>query len=148
MVDETLEQTVRRLAAIEEIKQLKASYFRCVDGKLWDEFATLFTDDLVVAFDETTSGAQGREQFVAAVERHFTGSVSVHLSHDPEVTVLDGDHAKGVFPMFDLVLTQPDSGYESHTGYGHYHEEYRRVDGRWRISRSALTRVKRDVLPK
>lgn len=144
-VAESLEQMVRRLADIEEIKRLKASYFRCVDGKLWDEFATLFTDDLEVEFEESTSGARTKQQFVAAVQRHFTNAVSVHQSHDPEVTIIDADHARAVWPMIDFVDSAPDSGYVSHMGYGHYHEEYRRVDGRWRIARSRLTRVKRVV---
>ena len=31
-----------RLLAIEEIKQLKARYFRCMDQKKWDEFEAVF----------------------------------------------------------------------------------------------------------
>jgi hypothetical protein len=146
-LDETLEQAVRRLVAIEEIKQLKASYFRCVDGKHWEEFATLFTDDLEVDFAESTSGARGRQQWLDAVQRHFDGSVSVHQGHDPEITILDEDRATGIWPMLDFVEARPGSGYESHKCYGHYHEEYRRVDGRWRIARTRLSRVKRVTLP-
>ena len=48
--------------------------------------------------------------------------------------------------MYDLVETPPESEYESHTGWGHYTEEYRKVDGRWLISRTQLTRLKREVL--
>ncbi len=33
------------LLAIEEIKALKARYFRCMDTKDWDGFAALFTID-------------------------------------------------------------------------------------------------------
>ena len=32
-------------------------------------------------------------------------------------------------------------------GYGHYHEDYRKVDGEWRISRSKLTRLRMDITP-
>ncbi|WP_326643029.1 nuclear transport factor 2 family protein [Nonomuraea fuscirosea] len=30
-------------------------------------------------------------------------------------------------------------------GYGHYHERYRRVDGRWRIQTMTLTRLRIDL---
>lgn len=30
-------------------------------------------------------------------------------------------------------------------GYGHYHEEYRKIDGRWPISRVRLDRLKVEV---
>ena len=33
------------LLEIEQIKQLKARYFRLMDQKRWDEFAQLFTED-------------------------------------------------------------------------------------------------------
>ena len=38
---------IDRLLAIEEIKQLKARYFRCMDQKKWDEFEAVFTPDVV-----------------------------------------------------------------------------------------------------
>jgi hypothetical protein len=142
-VDETLEQAVRRLTAIEEIRSLKARYCRCVDFKQWDEFASLFTEDLQVDFAESTSGAQTREQFVDAARRHFEGGLSIHQAHLGEVTFQDEDHATAIWPMFDLVEMPQSSSYESHTGYGHYTEEYRRVDRRWLIARTQLTRLKR-----
>ena len=37
--------TVQMLWDIEQIKQLKARYFRLLDAKDWDAFAELFTDD-------------------------------------------------------------------------------------------------------
>ncbi|MFB4273751.1 hypothetical protein ACBJ59_00535 [Nonomuraea sp. MTCD27] len=30
-------------------------------------------------------------------------------------------------------------------GYGHYHEEYRKIDGKWLISRLRLDRLKLEV---
>ena len=40
------------IADIEEIKQLKARYFRLMDTKQWDEWADLFTDDLDTWFED------------------------------------------------------------------------------------------------
>ncbi|MGB9302958.1 MAG: hypothetical protein ACLPXZ_03225 [Mycobacterium sp.] len=30
-------------------------------------------------------------------------------------------------------------------GYGHHHENYEKIDGRWRIKTSKLTRLREDV---
>lgn len=145
-MEENLEQAVRRLVAIEEIRQLKARYFRTVDLKLWEEFRDLFTEDLRINFAESTSKPMTRDEFVAAASRHFEHAVSVHHGHIPEIEIIDDTHATGIWPMFDLVETSPESSYESHTGYGHYTEEYRKEDGRWKIARTQLTRIKRVVL--
>jgi hypothetical protein len=60
-MDESLGQTVRRLPAIAEIRQLKARYFRAVDLKLWDESAGLVTPDLQIDFAESTSKPMTRD---------------------------------------------------------------------------------------
>ncbi|HEX3610236.1 MAG TPA: nuclear transport factor 2 family protein [Sporichthyaceae bacterium] len=144
-----LEERIARLEAVEEIRRLKARYFRCVDLREWDEFADLFTEDFLAEFGESTSGARSRAAFLAAVARHFVAGLSVHHGHEPEIDVLDADNATGLWPMFDLVESPADSGYVNHTGWGHYTERYRRcTDGRWRISRSRLSRIKRVELPK
>jgi hypothetical protein len=38
--------------------------------------------------------------------------------------------------------------YAGHTGFGHYHERYVRQDGRWRISKTKLTRLHTDNYPR
>ena len=44
---------LERLVAIEEIKQLKARYFRCMDTKDWEGFAEVFAPDAVEAIRST-----------------------------------------------------------------------------------------------
>jgi hypothetical protein len=144
-MERTLEQQVAWLVAVEEVRQLKARYCRAVDLKLWDVFADLFTDDLQIDFAESTSNPMTKDQFVESVRRHFTGAVSVHHAHVPEIEIVDDTHARAICPMFDFVDAADGSGYESHTGWGHYTEEYRKVDGRWYISRTQLSRIKRIV---
>ncbi|MGQ4599632.1 nuclear transport factor 2 family protein [Nocardia sp. R6R-6] len=149
MSDNDLEKTVRRLAAIEDIRQVKARYFRCVDLRLWEEFADLFTDDLEVDFAESTSLPKGKQEFLTSVANHFRSGWSVHHGHIPEIEILDDTTATAIWPMYDRVESPADSGYVSHEGWGHYTEHYRRcADGKWRIYRSRLTRIQRNVLPK
>lgn len=143
----SLEQRISRLEAIEEIKSIKARYCRYVDTKDWEGFASLFSADLVIDFGESTSHPQTREEFVASAARHFAKNRSVHQVHLGEVEIIDDTHARAVWPMYDLVeKTSADSAYASHTGWGHYIEEYRKEAGRWLCCRTQLTRIKRTVL--
>lgn len=149
MSDNDLEARVRRLEAFEEIRQLKARYFRCVDFRLWNQFEDLFTDDLEVDFAESTSKPAGKAEFLASVANHFVSGYSVHHGHVPEIDIVDDTTATAIWPMYDRVESPAGSGYVSHEGWGHYTENYRRCDdGKWRISRTRLSRIRRDVLPK
>lgn len=57
--------TLEQLIEIEEIKQLKARYFRLIDLGKWDEFAELLTEDCEQSWQpapgETADGGRGRE---------------------------------------------------------------------------------------
>jgi hypothetical protein len=50
-----------RLEAIEEIKQLKARYFRCMDTKDWDGFTSVFAPEarMDVSGEFSGDGADG-----------------------------------------------------------------------------------------
>jgi uncharacterized protein (TIGR02246 family) len=134
----------QRLLDIEEIQQLKARYFRLMDTKDWPAFGELFTVDAVMDADGYVQ--EGRATILAFLPRVLDGVVTTHHGHMPEITITGPDTATGVWAMFDY-LTFPGSGPpRGLRGYGHYHEEYRRVDGAWRIHRLLLTRLRVDPL--
>jgi SnoaL-like domain len=144
-MDDTAAQ-VARLVAIEAIKQLKARYFRFLDHKRWDDMRDVFTAD---AFVDTGYGepAHSGEAFVESLIRDVDPVRTVHHGHMPEIEVLDADHARGIWAMFDYVEVPGDGDRVAFFGYGHYEEEYRREDGTWRISSMRLTRLRVDPLP-
>ena len=129
------------------ITEAKARYCRCLDTKDWAGYADVFTRDAVL----DTSGAggpvvEGREALAAFVQASMGAAVTVHQVHAPEITMTGPDTADAVFAMCDRVIFPADRaaaiGITALTGYGHYHEQYRRCeDGAWRIARSALTRL-------
>jgi uncharacterized protein (TIGR02246 family) len=144
---------VERLVAIEEIKQLKARYFRCMDTKDWDGFAAVFTDDAVMDMrgemrDGTTEGdglVTGASSIAAFVRGAVDAVTTVHHGHMPEIDVTGPDTATGVWAMEDKLRWPEGSPIAALHGYGHYHEDYARRDGGWRIARTTLTRLRIDV---
>jgi uncharacterized protein (TIGR02246 family) len=134
---------LQRLLDVEAIQQLKARYFRCMDTKDWDGFGGVFTDDAVMDADGYVG--RGRDEIVASLREILDGVVTTHHGHMPEITITGPDAATGVWAMFDYLTFpgEPPSGFR---GYGHYHEEYVREDGGWRIRHVTLTRLRMDPL--
>ena len=133
------------LTAIEDIKQLKARYFRLMDTKQWEDWADVFTDDLNARIEDVTDDFIGRDRFVSSVSSMLADALTVHHGHMPEIEVTGPDTARGIWAMFDYVkFTNPERPVEL-KGYGHYHEEYRKgSDARWRISSLKLQRLRVD----
>jgi uncharacterized protein (TIGR02246 family) len=140
-------QAVQRLLDIEAIKQLKARYFRAIDQRRWDEFAAVFARDARLVVPEGDMVVDGRDEIAAAVSGALVGARTVHHGHMPEIEITGPDTARGIWAMFDHVdFGGADGAPVGITGCGHYHEEYVREDGAWRIARLELSRLRVDPL--
>lgn len=148
---------LQRLIAIEEIKALKARYFRCVDTKDWAGLEAVFAPDIV--FDRTYSGStrdpwtgawtpplpsppllvHGRAAVMAMVRTAIEHLRTVHHGHMPEIAIVDDTHANGIWAMSDE-LRRPDGTLQL-TGRGHYHETYVRLAEGWAIASSGIRRL-------
>lgn len=140
-----LEGELQRLRDIEDIKNLKARYYRYLDLHWWDRLRDVFTEDAAFDIAESSAPPADRDAFIARVTTHLNEAMTVHHGHMPEIEILDDTHATGIWSMFDLVEPAPHSGFPVLTGFGHYTEDYRKDDGEWRIARMRLTRLKRVV---
>jgi hypothetical protein len=137
-----------RLLDIEEIKQLKARYFRAIDSKDWEMFGDVFARDGVLEVPEVHMLVRGRAAVVASVSTPLQGSRTVHHGHMPEIEITGAATARGIWAMFDFVEWPPRRSGDrvGFHGYGHYHEQYVREDGQWRIAHSRLERIRVDPL--
>lgn len=127
---------------IEAIKQLKARYFRCLDTKDWEGFSAVFTDDFVS--DTRESGGKkvtGRDSFVVFVKKSLGARTTVHHGHTCEIEITSETTARGIWAMEDLVRF----GVFDLNGFGHYHETYVKIAGKWYINYSKLTRLRMDM---
>jgi hypothetical protein len=131
------------LLEIEAIKQLKARYCRYLDTKDWDAWRGLFSDDFLS--DTSLAGGKvirGADEFVAFTRKGLRSQATVHQVHAPEIELTSPTTASGVWALEDVVRFGPGVNLR---GYGHYTETYQKVDGRWLITSSTLTRLREDV---
>ena len=139
---------IERMTAIEDIRRLKARYFRCLDTKDWDGFRDVFAADAEMDM-RPEAGERGLvhgNQAIADFVHGVVGDVeTVHHGHMPEIDLTSPTTATGTWAMEDK-LRWPD-GYPIRTlhGYGHYHETYEKVDGRWLIKTLTLSRLRVDT---
>ena len=147
---------VEKLLAIEEIKQLKARYFRYVDTKDWDGYKTTFTPDIAFTWAETGETRRGPEGKLELVKQTglYDRMQSVHHGFTPEIEILSPTTAKGIWAMEDLLYypaglePRSKSEYlkpgESVHGYGYYYETYTKINGKWLIQSQDLKRLRLD----
>ncbi len=136
---------------LEAIRRLKARYFRFVDTKQWDRWGEVFTPDAVLDVPLLRdTPLRGRTEILAAVRRNLNELFTIHHGHMPEIEIRGRDRARGIWPMYDLLLrgsraSEGGSGSAfppRYEGYGHYVEDYAKGnDGEWRIARTQLRRL-------
>jgi hypothetical protein len=146
--------SLARLLAIEEIRELKARYCRFLDSKDWEGFSSLFTEDagMDVSQDTGNEPVSGIAAILAQVRFAVDHAVSSHQVHTPEIVLEALDRAQGVWAMQDRVVwhegRSPIPRVGSITGYGQYHECYVRDPSGWKISYLRLTRFHVDMHPR
>lgn len=124
--EERLEERIRRLEDIEEIRQLDAQYCRYLDDRNWDALIDLFTDD--GEFDGL-SHPRGR----AEMHRFFAGLAAGgltafwHFATNIEIEI-DGDRATVRSYLWQPCVTDGTPAIAA----GRYNDQVVRVDGRWR----------------
>ncbi|HEV3067453.1 MAG TPA: nuclear transport factor 2 family protein [Streptosporangiaceae bacterium] len=132
------------LATLEAIRRVKYRYLRCVDLKLWDEIAEVFTPDATADYGTLALGEpvrlQGREEIVAFLRKNLgPGIITVHFASQPEIDI-DGATARGTWSFEDTVIATEYRVLIK--GAAFYEDRYARGgDGRWRISHTGYVRT-------
>lgn len=138
--------------AARAIAETKARYCRFIDTKQWERLACLFTADC--RFEGLGSAPAGADvaTFISGVSTRLANTISVHHCHMPEIRFLSDFHARVIWAMEDYVewtdgsTVKETPGSRGFRGYGHYEEEYRLVDGEWKIAFLRLTRLRIDSI--
>lgn len=140
---------LERIEAIEDIRNLKARYFRLMDTKQWDALADVFTPDLRIVTPDGRVWLEGGQAYADSLRFGLTDAVSCHQGLTGEIEITGADTASGIWAMQDVIEwtdRHPREGWRAILGRGHYHETYRRGDdGQWRIATLTLTRLRLDI---
>jgi len=131
---------------LEAIRQLKSRYFRLMDTQQFDDWHTCFTADISARYEGVPRASddlpvdveiEGRDALVAGIRQLMTGAKSMHQGFMPEITLTSATTATAIWAMFDYVRL-PSCHFK---GWGHYHEQYVKEGGEWRIKKIHLTRL-------
>jgi hypothetical protein len=123
-------ESLDRLIAIEEIKQLKARYCRLIDTRDYDALASVFCKDVEFVMGEA-GVAHGRELLIGWLREVLANVTTIHHGHGHEVTIDSATEAHGIQAFEDYARS---GGIEIAHGAGLYTEVYRVEDGAWRIA--------------
>ena len=136
-----LEKDTSELLEIEAIKRLKYKYLRCVDMKLWDEMATVFTPEATCSYSAGTYSYEGRDEIIAWLKKGMDrdGFHSSHSVHHPEIALTGPDTATGIWALEDIVV---DTDHDIQiSGAAFYQDRYEKHDGIWLIEHTGYDRV-------
>jgi SnoaL-like domain len=138
-----------KLLAIEQIKTVKARYFRFVDIKNWTGLRSLFCDNATLHYTDSDQGPMPLDAAMKFVVSALDDAISIHHGHMPEIDIQGPSRAAAVFAMEDQVYwpensTNPFGILKMH-GAGHYHDTFERQNGEWRIASLKLTRLRRMI---
>jgi len=135
-----------RIVAVEEIKKLKARYFRCIDTKDFAGLLDVFAADATSEEVGTPGVIEGNEAISSSIGQWLRTVQTVHHGFLPEIDIDDRTWARGIWAFEDRLWGWPpgESAGALH-GYGHYHETYTRTDEGWRIATMRIERIRVDV---
>ena len=156
---------IESLFAEAEIKDLMYKRVRYLDTKQWHLYGSVHTEDHVSTtfggsaddkeapmeaqtLPPTAKGnkvVSGREAVVATIRKLMEEPVPLttcHHVHSPEITFTSDFTAESIWAMEDELWWENGDTTETLHGWGHYHEKYRKENGKWLICARGLTRLR------
>jgi len=131
---------MEKLAALDEIKRLKARRDEAADTKDWVAYEALHAPDHCSHHDDYPPWTTAKEM-IANISKIMQGLTTYHQSHNPEITFTSSTTAHGVWAMKGMSFWSQSGEDHWFLGLGHYHETYARRDGRWVFTSRRLTYV-------
>lgn len=140
---EKLEKEVQRLADIEAIKQLKAKYFRCMDGKDWEGFASTMSPNIETSYSNGKLSFHGPKEVTDFISKSQPKEeITMHMGHMPEITIDSETTATGRWYLQDsLIFTDGKYKGAGVNGAAFYTDKYEKIDGQWYILSTGYLRV-------
>jgi len=135
---EELEKRIQAIEDLENIKKLHQYYIDLMDNLQYKEVLDLFTEDATI--EVRNWGVKRGRQEISEVyigilaKNRGTSRSEGHMAVEPDITV-EGNTAKGTWLIY--MLSQPKIQWIQ----GRNECEYRKEDGKWKISKLKFTRT-------
>ena len=128
---EQLEARLADLADREAIRELTSDYCQRVQRGDVEAVVELFCEDGSIEMEDTVT--RGHEQLRSSYREALAEMTPKPFIHN-HVIELDGLSARGICSV-EIRLVQDGRAYDA---AGHYHDDYRKLDGHWRFQRRVL----------
>jgi hypothetical protein len=143
---EELEQRIRALEDLEEIKKLHQKYMNLMDNLRYKEVPDLFIEDATVEIRNSgvLKGKEGLNKIYVNMLGRRTERSEGHFVIAPDITI-NGDYASGTWLVY-MLFSKPAVEWVQ----GRNDAEYVKVDGKWKIKSMKFTRTnasKPDMFP-
>ena len=144
---------VERLLAIEAIKTVKARYLRGVDTGNSQMVRDILAEDCVLDYMGCCTDPASGIDFMPAMNIVLNGNAgwqsalgdagirSTHHCHTSEIEICSETEANAIWSMTDRLFMPEGADFKQMTGYGYYHETYRKIEGAWKISTLRIERL-------
>jgi hypothetical protein len=144
-----------RLAAIEDIKQLKARYWRGVDSGDGELVRGILAEDCVLDYmgccTDPASGVDHMPQMNMVMRGRSSWQtdnldaprlVTVHQGHQCEIEITGETTASGVWSFTDRFFMPPGAPFQTLAGYGYYHDTYEKIGDTWLLKTTRISRLR------
>jgi hypothetical protein len=136
---EDLEKRIQAIEDLEEIKKLHQNYVSLMDNLQYEQVLDLFTEDASVEI-RNSGVKQGRQELhdvYIGILAKSRGSIRYdgHLAIAPDIRV-DGNTARGTWLIY-MLFSKPSIQWVQ----GKNECEYRKENGRWKLSKLKFTRT-------
>lgn len=150
MADLTLEERIRHLEDLAELKRLVDTFSNLADDRKVHEQTFLFTEDGIVEtwFGDTPLPVlHGRQQIEESWTPFLAGFEAIYHMNGQFVADINGDEAKAVhYCTVELISNQNGTRLRNSNGVI-YNDTYVRQDGKWLIAKRVARFTWRDIHP-
>jgi ketosteroid isomerase-like protein len=136
---EELEKRVKAIEDLEEIKKLHQNYIDLMDNLQYEKVLDLFTEDGTA--EVRNSGVKKGRRELAEIyieglaKKRGTSRYEGHMAIEPDITI-SGNIAKGTWLIY-MLFSKPTIQWVQ----GKNECEYRKENGKWKISKVKFTRT-------
>lgn len=134
----SIEERVRKLESLADIKNLRSRYCYLLDAGDTDAWLSLFTEDAAIVSESPRGGYHGHDELsemITQIHDDEDRRLTKHVVYNPVIDI-SGDHATGRWSFEALIQYEDGTMLDI---IGEYDERYRLVDDEWKFTEITIS---------